>query len=173
MQVVYREATEKDLPEILEIMNDAIVNTTAIYDYNTHDQEFITAWFLKKQEEKMPVFVCEAEHRTVGYASYGSFRTRDAYQFSIEHSVYVHKDYHGHGIGKQLMMRLIKRARADGFHTMIAGIDAANVGSCKFHEQFGFHEVARFKEVGFKFGRWLDLVFMQLMLDDRSANDLP
>ena len=168
MQPVYREAIERDLPDILEIMNDAIVNTTSIYDYHPRDEEFVRNWFLKKEQDNMPVIVCEANNRTVGYGSYGIFRAWDAYKYSVEHSIYVLKDYQRSGIGKKLMVLLIQRAKADGFHTMIAGIDAANVGSYKFHQQFGFFEVARFKEVGYKFDRWLDLIFMQLMLNEST-----
>ncbi|MDQ4141389.1 MAG: N-acetyltransferase family protein [Bacteroidota bacterium] len=162
---MFREATETDLPGILDIMNEAIENTTAIYDYNPRSYEYVVDWYFKKKSENMPVFVCASEDQTIGYGTYGIFRSWDAYKFSVEHSIYVHKDYRGNGIGKVLMTHLINQAKKDGFHTMIAGIDALNVNSCKFHEQFGFFEVARFKEVGFKFNKWLDLVFMQLMLE--------
>ncbi|MDQ3290509.1 MAG: N-acetyltransferase family protein, partial [Bacteroidota bacterium] len=145
IEIIYREAEEKDLPPILEIMNDAILNTTSIYDYNPRNDEFVKDWFKRKQSAKMPILVGEADNHTVGYGTYGIFRAWDAYKFSVEHSIYVHKDYQGHGIGKQLMTNLIQRAERDGYHTMIAGIDALNTKSCQFHKQFGFLEVGRLK----------------------------
>ena len=102
----------------------------------------------------------------VAYGSYGIFRAWEAYKFSVEHSIYVQQDFQGQGIGKQLLIALVERAKKDGFHTMIAGIDADNEKSYAFHKKLGFVEVGKFKEVGYKFDRWLDLVFMQLMLDE-------
>jgi L-amino acid N-acyltransferase YncA len=167
-EILFREAEERDLQGILAIMNEVILNTTSIYDYSPRDLAYVSDWFIKKQRDKMPVLVAEANQQIVGYGSYGIFRAWDAYQFCVEHSIYVHKDYQDHGIGKELMKRLIERARKDGFHTMVAGIDALNVKSCKFHEKLGFFEVGRFREVGYKFDRWLDLIFMQLMLKDKK-----
>jgi phosphinothricin acetyltransferase len=160
-----REAQHKDLEIILDIMNDAIVNTTSIYDYGIRSTEFVENWFNKRQQDKMPVLVCEINGQAVAYVSYGIFRAWDAYKFSVEHSIYVHKNFQGQGIGKQLLIALIDKAKQNGYHTMIAGIDADNQKSCEFHKKLGFFEVGRFKEVGYKFDRWLDLVFMQLMLN--------
>jgi L-amino acid N-acyltransferase len=160
-----REAEHKDLPIILEIMNDAIVHTTSIYDYKIRDHVFVENWFDKKRTDKMPVLVAEISGRSVAYGSYGIFRAWEAYKFSVEHSIYVQQDFQGQGIGKQLLIALVERAKTDGFHTMIAGIDADNHKSCAFHKKLGFVEVGKFKEVGYKFDRWLDLVFMQLMLN--------
>ena len=159
-----RNAEEKDLPLILEIMNEAIENTTAIYDYYPRNNDYVKTWFAQKQSDSLPVLVCELNNQAVAYGTYGSFRERTAYKFSIEHSIYVHKNFQGKGIGKVLMKSLISAATEGGYHTMIAGIDASNEKSCAFHRQFGFEEVGRIKEVGFKFDRWLDLVFMQLLL---------
>lgn len=159
-----REATNKDLPFILDIMNDAILNTTSIYDYNARTIEFVENWFKQKKMDHMPVLVHEVNGNTVAYGSYGIFRAWEAYKFSVEHSIYVQKDFQGKGIGKELLMALIEKAKADGYHTMIAGIDASNESSCAFHQKLGFTAVGKFKEVGYKFDRWLDLVFMQLML---------
>jgi len=110
-------------------MNDAILNTTSIYDYGIRNNEFVENWFNKKQLDKMPVLVCEINNNTVAYGSYGIFRAWDAYKFSVEHSIYVHKDFRGRGTGKQLLMALIEKAKKDGYHTMIAGIDAASARS--------------------------------------------
>jgi phosphinothricin acetyltransferase len=164
-----REAQQKDLNIILDIMNDAILNTTSIYDYGIRSNEFVENWFKKKRLDNMPVLVAEVNGNTVAYGSYGIFRAWNAYKFSVEHSIYVQKDFQGQGIGKQLLIALIGRAKRDGFHTMIAGIDAANQKSYDFHRKLGFVEVGTFKEVGYKFDRWLDLVFMQLMLKEISG----
>jgi L-amino acid N-acyltransferase YncA len=161
-----REAEHKDLSIILEIMNDAIVHTTSIYDYKTRDHDFVEKWFDKKRTDNMPVLVAEIAGNAVAYGSYGIFRAWEAYQFSVEHSIYVQQDFQGQGIGKQLLIALVERAEKDGFHTMIAGIDADNEKSIAFHKKLGFVEVGKFKEVGHKFDRWLDLVFMQLMLNE-------
>jgi L-amino acid N-acyltransferase len=161
-----RYAEQKDLPVILEIMNDAILTTTSIYDYRIRSHEFVEIWYNKKNSEKLPVLVCEINGTAVAYGSYGIFRAWDAYKFSIEHSIYVQKDFQGQGIGKQLLIALIEKARTNGYHTMIAGIDAGNQKSYDFHKKLGFVEIGKFKEVGYKFDRWLDLIFMQLMLKD-------
>ena len=162
--MIIRNAEEKDLPIILEIMNEAIENTTAIYDYYPRTTEFVENWFTKKQLDNLPVLVYEINNQAVAYGTYGPFRAWTAYKFSIEHSIYVHKDFQGKGIGKLLLKSLIQAAKEGGYHTIIGGIDASNEKSCSFHRQFGFEEVGRIKEVGFKFDKWLDLVFMQLIL---------
>ncbi|WP_428658999.1 N-acetyltransferase family protein [Runella sp.] len=162
--MLIREAKSRDLPVILDIMNEAILNTTSMYAYDAHTNATLHQWFIKKRLDKMPIFVCEVDHKAVAYSSFDTFRICDAYKFSVENAIYVHKDFRGRGIGKQLLNTLIDRAKKDGYHTMIAGIDSSNQGSYHFHEQLGFTEMGRFREVGYKFGRWLDLVFMQLML---------
>lgn len=162
--MILKSAEEKDLPIILEIMNEAILNTTAIYDYKSRNMEYVEAWFTKKQADNFPVIVCEMDGKAVGYGSFGTFRAWEAYKFSVEHSIYVHKDYQGKGIGKKLLQALINAAREGGYHTMIAGIDASNQKSCDFHAQFGFKEAGRIIDAGYKFDKWLDLVFMQLIL---------
>lgn len=159
-----REATKEDLPAILEIMNDAILNTTAIYDYNARTTEYINNWFEKKQSDDLPVIVGDLEGKTIGFGSYGIFRAFDGYKYSVEHSIYIADGFRGKGRGGELLQKLIALAKGQGFHTLIAGIDADNEGSCRFHSKFGFVKVGRFREVGYKFDRWLDLVFMQLLL---------
>jgi L-amino acid N-acyltransferase len=161
-----REAQQKDLSIILDIMNDAILNTTSIYDYGRRSNEFVENWFTKKRFERMPVLVCEINGNVIAYSSYGIFRAWDAYKSSVEHSIYVHKNFRGRGIGKQLLIALIEKAKTDGYHTMIAGIDADNQKSYDFHKKLGFFEAGRFREVAYKFDRWLDLIFMQLMLNE-------
>ena len=162
--MIIRQAEEKDLPIILEIMNEAIENTTAIYDYYPRNNEFVRNWFIKKQADNFPVLVYELDNHAVGYGTYGTFRAWTAYKFSVEHSIYVQKGFQGKGIGKLLLASLINAAKEGGYHTMIAGIDSSNEKSCAFHREFGFVEAGRITEVGYKFERWLDLVFMQLIL---------
>lgn len=148
-----RPATLKDVPKILEIINYEITNSTVVYDYMERSLAQQIEWFNAKQEAKMPVLVAEKNSKVLGYGSFGIYRPWDAYKYSVEHSIYVSNSARGMGVGKK-----------QGYHTMIAGIDAENNGSYHFHEKFGFKEVGRFNEVGYKFNRWLDLIFMQLYL---------
>ena len=162
--IAVRNATESDLPQILAIYNDVIINTTAVYDYEPHTLEMRRQWFASKQEQGFPVFVATEYEKVVGLSSLGPFRAWAAYKFSVENSVYVATDCRGKGIGKLLIPPLIQAAKQLNLHTIIAGIDATNKASLKLHEHFGFKEVAHFKEVGFKFNRWLDLKFLELII---------
>ncbi|MDW7694061.1 GNAT family N-acetyltransferase [Flammeovirgaceae bacterium SG7u.111] len=164
MNIDIRLATEKDVPTILNIINHEIKNTTVVYDYNEKSLEAQLDWFHKKQQEGLPVLVAERDGDVLAYGTYGVFRTWDAYRFSVEHSIYVDDKARGLGIGQMMMQKLIDLARENGYHTMVAGIDSSNEGSLEFHKKFGFEEVGRIKEVGYKFDQWLDLVFMQLLL---------
>lgn len=161
-----RNAKEEDLPYILEIINHAIKNTTAVYDYNPRTLKMQKEWFLKKMADNMPVLIIEIDTKVVAFGSYGIFRPWDGYRFSVEHSIYVSEKFRGNGLGKKLLEELILLAKNGGFHTMIAGVDANNPGSYGLHKKFGFVEIGKFKEVGYKFDKWLDLVFMQLMLKE-------
>src|SRR6266496_4013458 len=156
-----REAIQDDLPQLLTIYNDIILHTTAVYDYEPHTLEMRQAWFKTKQEQGFPVFVAENKNKIVGFSSIGPFRAWAAYKYSVENSVYVSAEERGKGIGKLLIQPLIEAAKKLGMHTIIAGIDASNEASLKLHKSFGFEEVAHFKEVGWKFERWLDLKFLQ------------
>ncbi|CAN5466139.1 GNAT family N-acetyltransferase [soil metagenome] len=159
-----RNATVNDLPQILDIYNDAILNTTAVYDYEPHTLEMRKHWLETKQQQGLPVFVAEENNEILGFSSIGPFRAWAAYKYSVENSIYVKDGQRGKGIGKLLMQPLIDSAKKLKLHTIIAGIDADNKLSIAFHKQFGFTEVGYFKEVGWKFERWLDLVFMQLIV---------
>ena len=159
-----RPAKLKDVPKILEIINYEITNSTVVYDYKKRSLAQQIEWFNAKQEAKMPVLVAEKNSTVLGYGSFGIYRPWEAYKYSVEHSIYVSSSDRGTGVGKILMEELILLAKKQGYHTMIAGIDAENNGSYRFHEKFGFKEVGRFNEVGYKFNRWLDLIFMQLYL---------
>ncbi|MGJ3245825.1 MAG: N-acetyltransferase family protein [Elainellaceae cyanobacterium] len=163
-----RAATVDDLPSILEIYNDAIRNTTAVYSYDPVTLANRLEWFQTKQQHNYPVLVAETDSETnarvIGFSSYGAFRAWDAYLHTVENSIYVHPNYRGQGVGKQLLSSLIEQANTQNIHVIVAGIDAVNQASIRLHQSFGFVQVAHFKEVGFKFDRWLDLVFMQLIL---------
>ena len=159
-----RNAEEKDLPAILAIYNDVIANTTAVYDYEPHTLAMRLAWFNLKKEQGFPVFVAEEDGKILGLSSIGPFRAWAAYQFSVENSIYVATDARGKGVAKMLMAPIIEAARQLGMHTILAGIDASNEASIQLHKHFGFEEVAHFKQVGWKFGRWLDLKFLQLII---------
>ena len=164
MQIKIREAAVDDVGGILEIVNFSILNSTAIYDYDLRSLEQQLQWFEEKKTSGFPVFVAEVNNIVAGFGSYGTFRIKAAYQFTVEHSVYVAEAYKGTGLGKLLLKRLITTAKAEGYHLMIGCIDADNSGSIAFHEKFGFTVTGHLKEVGYKFGRWLDLVLMQLIL---------
>jgi L-amino acid N-acyltransferase YncA len=160
-----RLATEEDLPEILTIYNDIILHTTAVYDYKPHTMDMRKSWFASKQKDGYPVFVAEKEKAIMGFSSIGPFRAWAAYKYSIENSVYVASDHRGKGTGKLLIPPLLRAARERNLHAVIASIDADNAPSIRLHQSFGFEEVAHFRQVGFKFGNWLDLKFFELILD--------
>lgn len=162
--IAIRTATEDDLPEILSIYNGVIEKTTAVYDYEPHTLAMRQAWFQAKKEQGFPVFVAEEAGTVLGFSSIGPFRAWAAYKYTVENSIYVAAAARGKGIGKLLMPPVINAAKQLGMHTVVAGIDAGNEASIQLHRQFGFEEVAHFKQVGWKFERWLDLKFLQLIV---------
>ena len=164
MNVIIRNANVEDLPQILEIVNHAILHTTSNYLYEVQTLENQLQWFEEKKSKQFPIIVADYNGTALGFGTYGTFREKIGYRFTVEHSVYVASEFIGKGIGKQLLLALIVLAKEEGYHTMIGGIDAANTGSIDFHRKFGFVETGIIKEVGFKFGKWLDLQFMQLIL---------
>ena len=165
MKVTIRPAAANDLHGILAIVNHAILYTTAIYDYEPRTIEAQQQWFDDKMKEHFPVIVAEADAKIVGFASYGAFNPKVGYRRTVEHSVYVADGLSGNGIGKQLLYELISLAKSQKLHVMVGLIDASNIRSIEFHKKFGFTENSILKEVGFKFGKWLDVQFMQLILD--------
>ena len=151
---------------ILSIFNEAIVNSTALYDYKPRAPQSMVGWFDAKRRGGFPVIGIEsAEGVLLGFGSYGTFRAWPAYKYTVEHSVYVHQDHRGRGLGRVLMKELIAAAQKNDVHSMIGGIDATNIGSIALHEKLGFKHVGTLSQVGFKFGSWLDLAFYQLILD--------
>ncbi|MFC7393470.1 GNAT family N-acetyltransferase [Scopulibacillus cellulosilyticus] len=159
-----RNANEKDLAPILDIYNDAIINTTAVYDYEPHTIEERIVWFREKKKDNLPVLVFEEEGKVAGFATFGPFRPRPAYQYTIEHSVYVHKNYRKKGIGTALLKEIIRIAKEQKYATLVAGIDALNEKSIKIHERLGFTHCGTIQNAGYKFDKWLSLVFYQLDL---------
>ena len=170
--ITIRHATENDLPQILDIYNDIIKHTTAVYYYEPHTLEMRKIWFEERKQKGFPVFVAEEDGIILGMSSIGPFRVPTAYRFSVENTVHVAAKARGRGAGKLLMPPIIEAAKELKMHTMIAGIDAGNEVSLHLHKSFGFVEVAHFKEVGFKFDRWLDLKFLQLILAVPHPNPL-
>jgi L-amino acid N-acyltransferase YncA len=159
-----RDADEGDVPGILEIYNEVIAHTSAIYAEQPASLEDRLTWLKARREQGYPVLVAVANEQIVGFSSFGDFRAWPCYRFSVEHTVHVRSGQRGRGLGRRLLEALIPRAAALGKHVLIAGIDADNAASIKLHEQLGFARVAHFREVGRKFDRWLDLVFMQRFL---------
>lgn len=164
--VPLRDAVEGDLGAILEIHNEVVRTSTAIYSFDPSTLDERRAWWSSRTAAGFPVIVADRAGQVLGYASYGEFRGAwPGYRYSVEHSVYVRSDRQGQGLGSALVRSLLDRAAQAGKHVMLGGIDAANAGSLAMHQKLGFVPVARFPEVGRKFGRWLDLVFLQRFVD--------
>ncbi len=163
--ITIRPAIAADLPGILEIYNDAVLHTTATYDYEPRTLEQRRQWFEDHQRDHYAVFVAIDETgRIVGWSALNPYHARPGYRFTTENSVYIAADRRGQGIGKQLLEPLIEAARTRGLHVIIAAIDATNEASIRLHTRFGFEQAGHFKQVGFKFGRWLDVIYMQKIL---------
>ncbi len=160
------DCNEEYASQILDIFNDAILNTTALYDYTPWTMETMRVWFETKRKHNFPVIgVIDEAGCLMGFGSYGQFRMRPAYKYTIENSVYVHRDFRGRGLGKILLQEIIKNAKTQNYHCIIGVIDASNEISIGLHQSYGFENVGTFKEVGYKFGKWLDAAFLQLTLE--------
>ncbi len=164
MAFLIRKYQESDAPDILDIINDTILNTSHNYDYDPKTLSEVVGLFEEKIKDGFPILVGEINGNLGGYATYGKFRAKPGYNKTIEHSIYLNEKAQSKGMGSEMMRLLIQIATDNDFHVMIAGMDSENTGSYRFHERLGFKEVARFPEVSFKFGKWQTLVFMQLML---------
>ena len=156
---------ERHAQPIVDIFNEAILHSTALYDYTPRPLESMIPWFRQKAEAGYPVIGIEDDAGTLlGFASYGQFRVRPACKYTVEHSVYIHHAHRGKGLGLLLMQRLIEAAMGQDYHVMVGGIDASNAPSIRLHERLGFTHSGTIQQAGFKFGRWLDLAFYQLIL---------
>lgn len=162
--MLIRDAHEDDLPAILAIHNDAVLTTTAIWNSTTVDLEDRRAWLAARRQAGYPVLVAEQAGEVAGYASFGDWRAWEGYRFTVENSIYIRADRRGRGIGSALLAPLVAAAGRLGKHVMVAGIEAGNAASIRLHHRHGFVQVGHFREVGEKFGRWLDLVFLQRTL---------
>jgi phosphinothricin acetyltransferase len=154
--------------QILEILNEAILNSTALYDYKPRTIESMVQWFKNKELGAYPVIGAFENEKLMGFASYGAFRNWPAYKYTVEHSVYVHKEHRGKGLSVLLMQALIEAAREQQYHVMVGAIDASNQISISLHQKLGFTSSGIIHQAGFKFGRWLDLAFYQLILETPS-----
>ncbi|OLP59367.1 GNAT family N-acetyltransferase [Xaviernesmea oryzae] len=167
--MLIRDALDEDLPAIRAIYNDAVETTTAIWNETVVDLDNRRAWMADRIARGYPILVAVGEDgRVAGYASFGDWRAFDGYRFTVEHSVYVERSFRGTGVGETLMRALIERARGLGKHAMIGAVEAGNAASVALHAKLGFVPTGTLREVGTKFGRWLDLTFLQLTLDERG-----
>jgi phosphinothricin acetyltransferase len=164
--MLVRDATPADLPALLDIYNEAVANTTASWDHDPWSAVRHADWYAHKVESGFPILVADEDGEVLGYATYGEFHAKIGYAATREHSVYLRPQSRGRGVGRTLMLALIDRARSRGVHTLIGELSADNEASLRLHAGLGFVEVGRLREVGRKFGRWLDLVLVQLMLQD-------
>jgi L-amino acid N-acyltransferase YncA len=152
--------------EILAILNDAIVHSTALYDYRPRTADTMQAWMEGKERGQYPVIgIVSEQDQLLGFGTYGPFRNWPAYKYTVEHSLYVDRNYRGQGLGRLLLVELIEAARRQSFHALIGGIDAQNAASIALHRRMGFELCGTIRHAGFKFGRWLDLQFYELLLD--------
>jgi len=157
---------ERHAAAILDILNDAIVHSTALYDYQPRQMQNMVTWFEAKRAGHFPVIGIEdAQGTLLAFGSYGTFRAWPAYKYTAEHSVYVHRDHRGRGLGLEVMRALIESARQRDLHALVGGIDATNTASIALHQRLGFRHVGTLPQVGFKLGRWLDLALYQLLLE--------
>ena len=165
-----RPAGVADVPAILAIYNEVIAHSSAVYALEPFTLADRQAWFAERQARGFPVLVAADGDDVLGFSSFADWRgATNAYRFTIEHSVHVRADRRGQGLGRSLVQALFQPARALGKHVMLGAVDADNAGSIAFHEKLGFERAAHFRETGHKFGRWLDLVFMQAFVDGPGA----
>ena len=157
-------AARTQLAEVLTIYNEVIRTTTAVYSEEEVTLPNREAWFDAKAAEGFPVLVASDGTGVLGFGTFGAFRAWPGYRYTVEHTVHVRADRRGRGIGRALVLALLERAASMGKHVMIAGIDADNAASIGLHEALGFRVVGHFRQVGFKFGRWLDLKFLERLI---------
>jgi phosphinothricin acetyltransferase len=161
---VIDQACEQDLTQILDIYNEVIRNSTAVFSSEEYTPARGAAWWEGKRERGFPLLVARDSSGISGFGTFGEFRSWPGYSHSVEHSVHVRADCRGRGVGRALVIALLGRATEMGKHVMLAGIDADNAVSIGLHASLGFTRAGHFREVGFKYGRWLDLIIMQCIL---------
>lgn len=159
-----RPALEADLAAINDIYNHYVLHSTCTYQEEPESMDGRRQWF-RRHDEKHPIIVAEAGGKVVGWGSLSAYHERSAYRFTVENSIYVHNEHQRRGIGSMLLEELISRARRAGHRVIIAGIDSEQAGSRALHVKFHFEEAGRLSHVGFKFGCWLDVIYMELRLD--------
>lgn len=166
MSVTVRPARPDDVPAILDIYNEAVATTTASWDTRPESLAARQAWYDRRVGLGQAVLVAEEDGRVIGWGSWGTFRDKAGYSRTMEHTLYVDAAARGRGVGNALLAAIIETARASGVHVLLGVLSHENETSMRLHEKFGFREVGRLPQTGAKFGRWLDLVFVQLTLDD-------
>jgi L-amino acid N-acyltransferase len=150
---------------ILNILNESILNSTALYDYQPRSPASMIDWFKAKEAKQFPVIgAIDNQNQLLGFATYGTFRPQPAFKYTIEHSIYIHKNHRGQGLGRSLLQQLITTAQTQEYHTMIGAIDMTNTASIALHQKLGFTHTGTLNQAGFKFGQWLNLGFYQLIL---------
>jgi phosphinothricin acetyltransferase len=164
--ITVRRAERVDCAGILEIYNDAVLTTTATYDYEPRSLEHRQAWFDDHHRTGLPIFTAIHEGRVIGWSAINWYHDRAGYRFTGENSIYIAPLWRGKGVGKRLLAPTVEAGREFGLHVIIAAIDATNEASIRLHERFGFEQVGLFKRVGYKFGRWLDVVYLELLLPE-------
>jgi L-amino acid N-acyltransferase len=162
--MLIRDASKEDFRGITEIYNDVLLHSTAIFRETPITVEEALSFWTSRLELQYPTVVASRENRIVGYASFAAFRSSPGYLYTVEHTVHVEAGARGTGVGSALVRELIARAQALGKHVMVGAVDAENIGSLRFHERLGFKRVARFEQVGFKFDKYLDLIFVQRVI---------
>lgn len=167
---IIRRARREDCPAILAIYNESVLTTTASYDFEPRALDHRLAWFDDHARHDYAIFVAEEEGRVLGWSSLSRFHDRAGYRFTAENSIYVAAKHQGQGLGRQLLAPLLDAAKSRGLHTIIAAIDASNAVSVRLHSRFGFVECGRFREVGHKFERWLDVVYMQYFVEGPASS---
>lgn len=168
MSTFLRLATEDDLAAINDIYNYYVPRSTCTYQLEPETIEARTAWFREHPADRYPVVVCEVDGEVIGWGSLSQFRPRAAYAPTVEASIYLRHDQHRKGLGRMILVDLIDRARKAGFHSVMGGASADQTASLALQESLGFRRVAHFVEVGYKFGKWLDVIYQQLMLNPDS-----
>lgn len=168
MTVRLRRAEDADLDAILDIHNDAILNSSAIWTDEAVDRRERERWLAQREAAGHPVIVAVVDDAVVGYATYGPWRAKSGYRFTVENSVYLAAGHRGRGIGAMLLAEIIRLAQEAGMQVMVADIESRNSASIRLHERFGFERVGTVRQVGTKFGEWLDLLILELPLQARE-----